>query len=258
MASYERLTRREALTVLGRASLTPLALYAGIRAPHYFSYFDYLLKGHVKDDESDLTPYIFDTYGRNPFVVNLEGKNYQISVAKSAFLDGLNVVRSQEKTDKSLEAFLLFNPLRVDLQDNLEPYLAEDDMFYEPVGEYRSLFFGGPKLSFPGRFIREYLQAKLENDINTLADKDTVIYHELIHFFQDFRNPYKHFYLTAYCRDLESPRGISTLLRGCPEDDNLEDEAVAKSRQIVQILRAGYISGKISNWPFGHFFTEKV
>jgi len=256
MASHESFTRREALTVLGRASLAPLALYAAIRAPHYFSYFDYLLKGQAESDEGGLTPYIFDTYGRNPFVVDLEGKNYQVSVAKSAFLEALAVIRAQEKTDKSLNTFLLFNPLRVDLQDSLKPYLAEDGRLYEPSGEYRSLFFGGPKLSFPGAFIKEYLQAKLENDINTLADKDTVIYHELIHFWQDFRNPYKYFY-SGYCRDFESREGEITPLRGCPEDI-LEVEAVTKSRQIVQSLRAGYISGKISNWPFGHFFSPTV
>lgn len=154
-----------------------------------------------------------------------------------------------------MRKFIRLNPLEISLQDHLPEMLNDEGNYYEPVGLFNGSITGGPSITFSKDFISWYAERVGSKSLTDQADSDWYVYHELSHFWQDLRNPYKRVFVTTQCRSSDSKEGIDFVERFCPEDVDLEKEAEQKSSQLIQKLRAAYISGKIVKSPFGSFFS---
>lgn len=243
--------------VLSSGTLTAIvATYIRIRGPHYLSYFESSLRDNVFKNEGELSPYIFSTYEQDPFIIRHERQEFRVQTNKEAISDALSLIASQEKEGISkARKFIRLNPLEISLQDHLPEMLNDEGNYYEPVGIFDGSLTGGPTVSFSKDFITMYASRLISKNLTDQADIDGLVYHELIHFWQDLRNPYKRAFVATQCRSSDSKEGIDFVESFCPEDVGLEKEAKQKSSQLIQKLRAAYISGKIVKSPFGSFFS---
>lgn len=258
MSGKERFTRRDALLVLSTGALATLAApYIKTRAPHYQLYIDYQLKNFGRRDQEGKSLNIFETYDEY-FNHEYESGRPLPRINMSTFSQALKEIAFRDRGEKGLgklTRFIRWNPLRISFQKQIGPILADDGTLYEPDAGHVGTAFGGPLVIFSNDYLRSYFKMQRGKDLNQQIEHDKTVWHELIHFWQDAKNVSKHMLLKNFCTYNDNSHKSLFQSRFCPENNTIEEEALVKSKQIIHSLRAGYISGRIEKWPFGHFFS---
>ncbi len=261
MARTEALTRRDSLYVVGISVASVFGaktiVDAGLKSPHYLHYRKHRKIDSLDNGRNEFESFIYTSYDRNPFTVDYQGRDYAVIPERRVFSEALVEIANIEDTRRGkhrLRGFLRTSPLEIRMQDSVKKYLLEDGKEHEASATYTYSLVGGPTARFSRSYVAAYIRARKEGNLKQQVHNDQVVWHELYHFWQDMRNPYMHAAYSLNCAYLEME--YSKWSEKCDHEHNpIEIEAERKSNKIISSLRAGYISGKIEEWPFGHFFS---
>lgn len=262
MARSETLSRRDFLYVAG-ASVgayfgTKTVVDLSIKSPHYLHYLRYRNENLPGNVNNDIEPYVYITHDNTSLNIENEGVRYLVNPNRNAFSEALINIAKKEKSDRGLqklERFIKTSPLEIRMQESVKKYILEDGKEHEALSTYTPSMIDGPTVRFSRSYLEATNRARISGNLKHQIHYDQAVWHELYHFWQDSRNPYKHGANTLYCSYLNG-RDEERWLEKCEHKKNpIEIEAEKKSYEIVDSLRAGYLTSMVESWPFGKFFT---
>lgn len=200
MSKQERLSRRQFLGLAGAGSMGAaiiigkrLAKYS-LNMPPNLSETDFISEQTLEDllrIDTSKSQVFFEAE------VNGERSLIKSTINLSAFAKAIYTISANESPENGKAmtfSFLTNHPLEIRLEDKPpKERPKKDGQNYLPTGNYTPLLWGGPSIISYKKQLIEYYLLKRDNNYSQLVEKDFSVWHEIIHFWQDVRNPYKQF-----------------------------------------------------------------
>lgn len=248
MERKESISRRSAIKAFAGISAASVGLVLQDKVSSYVRYLSSRNRESIPLERWGVEQYIQAPEVDTPANVN-----------KTVFAEELRFIAEKENPSKGalwLHSFLREFPLEIQFpQKDAEPVVSKNDIIRQPKAGYIPALFNGPTFIFYPSFVQEYLRAKHEIDVAAQVANDMIVWHEVVHLWQDIKSPIKQIVTTGAAESFEklSHNGVIKLYN--PDADPFEKEAWEKASEIVESRFKGLVkAGDYENWPFGRFF----
>ena len=250
MERRERISRRSALIAIAGLS----AAGAGLALEHrVFPYIKYLSsRKHEAPQDGERIEEFIHTFHENS----------SVKANKTTFAEELKFIAKKENPSRGpswLYSFLKVFPLEIQFpQEDAKPLVSKNGVVHQPRAGYTPALWGmRPAFIFYPSFLQEYLRAKHEVDVVGQVRNDMVVWHEIIHLWQDVRNPIRQIITTDVHESFEKVNHNKFIQPYDIRTDPSEVEAWEKASEIVEArFNSAEETGDLKNWSFANFFSS--
>ena len=249
MERRRKLSRREAVIAIAGFSAVGVGLVLKDKVSPYIKYLSSRNHENAFLDGEEIEQMIHTSH-----------ENSSVKANKTVFAEELKFIAKKENPEKGiswLHSFLRVYPLEIQFpQREAKPLVSKNGVIQQPRAGYTPALSDGPTFIFYPSFLQEYHRAKREIDVAAQIDNDMLIWHEIIHFWQDVRGPFKQIVTAGVYGSFEKVNNNRVIQPFDISADPFEKEAWEKASAIVE-TRFNYVveTRDFENWPFGNFFV---